>query len=114
LTEAYSEHGLTYNSSKTADIMIAFSGVTPSDNSNTTGIGFVGTPGCVIFDNGYSTNAETVQHEVGHNYGLNHCQDETGSEYGDSDCVMTEVGFGYIGEFCTGHHDEWEDNKYKY
>lgn len=107
LNEAYSEHGLTYNGNQTAEMMIAFSGVTPSDNSNITGVAYVGLPYLVVFDNGYSMNSETLQHECGHTYGLNHCESEAGSSYGDSACVMTAYGFGNIDQFCTGHYAEW-------
>ncbi|WDV45637.1 M12 family metallo-peptidase [Clostridiaceae bacterium M8S5] len=108
LDEAYDEHG-----TGGADLMIAFSGRKPSDAS-VAGMGYLGEPGCIIFDNGYNINAETVQHEVGHNYGLSHCQDESDPSYDGSNCVMTATGFGYIGKFCTGHYNQWYSNKSKY
>lgn len=114
LDEAKSNHGLTYNGSLTAEMMIAFSGVTPSDDPYITGIANVGAPYLVVFDNGYDINAETTQHEVGHTYSLMHCESEIGSSYGDKDCVMTSVGFGYIDKLCTGHYTEWENNANKY
>lgn len=108
LSEAKSEHGLTYSGSKTVDVMIAFSGVTPSDNSNITGVAYRSQPYTTIFDNGYSTNAETTQHESGHMYGMRHCEEEPGTGYDGSNCVMTAYGFGYIGSFCDGHYDDWD------
>lgn len=113
LWEARSEHGLTYNGNLTAEMMIAFSGVSPSDDSNITGVGYMNQPYLIVFDNGYSMNAETTQHECGHTYGLAHCEDE-GSGYGDKGCVMTAVGFGHIGTFCTGHENEWSSSSNKY
>lgn len=110
LEEAFDEHGLTYDDTETADIMIAFSGETPSDDSSITGVTYFSYPYSTIFDNGYSMNAETTQHEAGHMYALNHCEDESGSEYDGSNCVMTEAGFGHIGDFCDGHYDDWENN----
>lgn len=108
LSEARSKHGLTYNSSQTADLMIAFSGVTPTNNSLITGSAYVSQPYTTIFDNGFSMNAETVQHEAGHMYGALHCHDESGSGYDGSDCVMTAEGFGNIDRFCNGHRRDWD------
>lgn len=113
LNEARNEHGLNYAGSKKADVMIAFSGRTPSDNSGITGIATLGNAYSAVFDNGYSTNAETTQHEAGHMYGLRHDQDESGSNYGGS-CVMTATGFGFIDRFDAGHRADWAAAKNKY
>lgn len=107
LNDARNKHGSTYNGNQKADIMIAFSGLKPSDNSNIAGIATLGNPYSTIFDNGYSTNAETTQHEAGHMYGLRHDEEESGSNYVGKTCVMTAVGFGFIDRFCKGHHADW-------
>lgn len=114
LNDARNKHGLTYNGNQKADIMIAFSGLKPSDNSNIAGIATLGNPYSTIFDNGYSTNAETTQHEAGHMYGLRHDEEESGSNYDGKNCVMTAVGFGFIDRFCKGHHADWYAARNKY
>lgn len=99
LNEVISEWGLRDN----AKIMIAFTG---RSGGNTMGIGKVGSGYALIFDNGYEYNRETVQHETGHCYGLDHC-------YGDN-CVMTAYGMGHIDTICSRHNSDWNNARTKY
>ncbi len=61
----------------------------------------------MILDHQYEDNRETVQHEVGHAYGLRHIN-------GDNNCVMTARGMGHIDTICSTHERQWRNNKNKY
>lgn len=93
-----------------AKLMVAFSG---RDNPDVYGVAYLNTPHCLIFDNGYEYNRETVQHETGHCYGLDHCQEECSSSC-TANCVMTESGMGYIDKICSEHNTKWNNAKNKY
>lgn len=87
-----------------AKLMVAFTG---RDGGNTMGIVTdIGDPYALIFNKGYEYNRETVQHETGHCYGLEHC-------FGDN-CVMTAYGMGHINTLCSDHADEWYDARNNY
>lgn len=98
--EAKNEWGLTNG----AKLMIAFSG---RNLSYTGDIIENGKPYAIIINKGYITNAESVQHETGHCYGLGHRQN-------DNNCVMAESGTGNIDKICTTHNNKWNNNKNKY
>lgn len=89
-----------------AKLMIAFTGRKMSDGTMGEVLK-IGSPYAVIVNSGYADNSETVQHETGHCYGLKHRDN-------DSDCVMTAVGMGHIGEICSYHNNQWKSNKNKY
>lgn len=67
----------------------------------------IGKPYAIIINNGYTDNAETIQHETGHCYGLKHIKN-------DNKCVMTAVGMGHIGQICSTHNSQWKSKKSKY
>lgn len=99
--EAKNEWGLTDG----ASLMIAFTG---KNSGSTMGrVYSIGQPYILILDHQYEDNRETVQHEVGHAYGLRHIQ-------GDNNCVMTAVGMGHIDTICSEHEQQWRRNKNKY
>ena len=101
VAEAKDEWGLTDG----ATLMIAFTG---KNDGNTMGIVYdIGVPYVLILDHQYEDNRETVQHEVGHAYGLRH-------RNGDNNCVMTDIGMGHIDTICSTHEQQWENNKNKY
>lgn len=101
VAEAKNEWGLTNG----ASLMIAFTG---KNDGNTMGIvDAIGDPYVLILDHQYEYNRETVQHEVGHAYGLRH-------RSGDNNCVMTAVGMGHIDTICSTHEQQWRNNKNKY
>ena len=100
--EAKSEWGLKDG----AKLMIAFTGRKMSDGTMGQ-VSEIGKPYVIIINNGYNDNAETVQHEVGHCYGLKHREN-------DPNCVMTAIGMGHIGQICSTHNNTWNKNKNKY
>lgn len=104
LDSAKDKFGLTYNGTKSADIMMAFSG---TKFGTTTGIAYVGAPYGCMFDSGYDQNAKSCQHEFGHTYGLRH---HTGSD----SCVMKQGGPEYIDHLCSTHKNQWNNAKNKY
>ncbi len=80
-----------------ATLMIAFTG---KHDGYTVGIvDAIGDPYVLVLDHQYEYNRETVQHEVGHAYGLRHIS-------GDYDCVMTAVGMGHIDTICSQHETQ--------
>lgn len=99
--EAKNEWGLTDG----ADIMIAFTG---KKYGTTMGrVSEIGQPYIIILDHQFEYNRETVQHEVGHSYGLKHFD----YDYG---CVMISTGMGHIDTLCPAHEQEWNSKRYKY
>lgn len=64
-----------------------------------------GGPKVLIFASTYNSEAETIQHEIGHTYNLNHCK---------KDCVMRASGFGYLNKFCSAHKKKWKSNRKYY
>ena len=52
----------------------------------------------MIFPSTYKSEVETVQHEIGHTYNLDHC---------NKACVMKASGFGYLNKVCGVHGDWW-------
>ncbi len=107
--DARIKFGLTYNGNKTADLMMAFCGTLFQNSSGqlTLGMGAIGKPYACVFNDGYSQNAKTCQHEAGHTYGL---YDHTGS----GTCVMKQGGPDDIDTLCTSHETQWRSSKNKY
>ena len=95
-----------YHTANSSEMIVAFSGRQPS---GVAGISYLGKesggPRVLIFASTYESEAETVQHEIGHTYGLNHCSDN---------CVMKASGFGYINHFCSKHKKQWKKNRTYY
>jgi len=95
-----------YKVSKKIDMIIGFSGKKPAHIAGITYIGKInGGPRILIFASSYETEAETVQHEIGHTYDLIHCEKK---------CVMTSQGFGYLNKFCSAHLKKWNKNRKYY
>lgn len=92
--------------SGSTDMIVGISGRKPK---NTAGISYLGKvsggPRVLIFATTYKSEAETVQHEIGHTYDLEHC---------NSNCVMTAAGFGYLNKYCAKHRKEWNKNRKYY
>lgn len=110
LNDAITDHGLTYNKSLTADIMMAFSGANTTTSTSTTfGItSALNAPYACIFDHDYNQNAKSCQHEFGHTYGLGHCSDT---------CVMKQgwdLNWTLFEHLCTDHWDDWDTAKSNY
>lgn len=81
------------------DMIVGLSGRKPKD---TAGIAYKGKieggPRVLIFPSTYKSEVETVQHEIGHTYNLEHC---------NKACVMKASGFGYLNKVCGVHGDWW-------
>lgn len=101
VAEAKNEWGLTDG----ATLMIAFTG--KNDGNKMGRVYDIGVPYVLILDHQYEDNRETVQHEVGHAYGLEHRD-------GDNNCVMIDIGMGHIDTICSTHEQQWKNNKNKY
>ncbi|MDR0324606.1 MAG: zinc-dependent metalloprotease [Oscillospiraceae bacterium] len=98
-------HGLTYGSGQQASLMIAFT--VRSINPN--GIAWLNQPYALIKDlQNLNRNSKTVQHEVGHAYGLGECSLSSG-------CVMIPNGIAtFFGQLCSSHWNTWNSNKNRY
>jgi len=111
IDDAIADHGLTYNGTQTADIMMAFSGADAVSGSSTVfGVTYTGDPYACMFDNGYTQNCKSCQHEFGHTYGLGH-------HTGTGACVMKQgwdLNWDNFEHLCTTHWDAWDDAKNNY
>lgn len=89
ISEAKLEHG-----KGGYDMMIAF-----SDQGNFSGIAHVGTPYCLVFDNGSTNNKKICQHEVGHCYGCSHSNGHSAA------CIMNDTSafYSYFDMWCSSH-----------
>ncbi len=93
-----------------ATLMVAFSGKTFYDNDDNKimwQVTEIWEPYAVVFDWGYTNNTETLQHEVGHSYGLRHRNN-------DDNCVMTATWMWHLDQICNTHKKQWKENKNKY
>ena len=102
---------VTNHGTGNADIMIAFAGPIYDSLLGGTGYGITphnGQPYCVIFDHGYNQNCKSAQHEVGHTYGLAHC---------NNTCVMQQgedVNWNLFEHLCSEHYSLWNAAKNNY
>lgn len=93
-----------------ADIMLAFAGPI-FDTASSAGYGMtsaIGEPYCIVFDHGFDQNCKSALHEVGHAYGLDHCE---------STCVMkqgADTNKQLFNAICNDHKTKWEKAKNKY
>ncbi len=88
------------------DMIVGLSGRQPDGVAGITYVGKVsGGPKVLIFESSYNSEAETIQHEIGHTYDLNHCK---------KSCVMKSSGFGYLNKFCASHKKKWKANRKYY
>ncbi len=91
------------------DLMIAFAGpIVDTENKATFGVAFNGRPFSLIFDHRYNQNCKSTQHEIGHTYGLKHCNDT---------CVMKsgwDDDWELFDHLCSSHEQQWNKNKNKY
>lgn len=95
-----------YKPGKKADMIVALSGKNPQHIAGITYMGQIsGGARVLVFASTFEAEAETVQHEIGHTYNLNHC---------NRSCVMTGEGFGYINKFCPDHKKQWKTNRTYY
>lgn len=91
-----------------ADIMLAFAGYIESEGEFIGGISLLGSPYAAVFDHGYYQNCKSAQHELGHTYGLNHC---------NSVCVMKageDPNWSYFEHLCSTHNSQWENSSGMY
>ena len=92
--------------SGSTDMIVGLSGRDPEGVAGMSYVGKVkGGPKVLIFASSYNSEAETVQHEIGHAYDLEHCK---------SNCVMKASGFGNLNKFCSKHKREWKNNRKYY
>lgn len=117
LNAAINSHGLTYNGTQTADLMVAFSGINPEtviDGETYIYYGMaddIPADCAIIFDYGLSANAYNVQHETGHLYGLHHHDDDVLPFPTNPVCVMNSgILTTNYNNLCTPHYEQWEDN----
>lgn len=95
-----------YKPGKKADMVVAFSGKKPKYIAGITYIGKIAEgPRILVFASSYNSETETVQHEIGHTYSLNHC---------NKHCVMAGEGFGYLNKFCKVHKKHWKETRTYY
>lgn len=88
------------------DMIIGLSGRDPKGVAGISYVGKVkGGPKVLVFASTYNSEAETIQHEIGHTYDLSHCKNK---------CVMKSSGFGYLNKFCSGHKKKWKSNRKYY
>lgn len=103
----YDDFAERYKASENYDMIVGLSGRRP--DGNTAGMSYLGKveggPRVIVFSTTYNSEAETIQHEIGHTYGLKHCE---------NDCVMKASGFGYLNKFCSKHKKEWKENRKYY
>ena len=91
---------------KNIDMIVGLSGRDPKGVAGISYVGKVkGGPRVLVFASTYNSEAETIQHEIGHTYDLNHCKNK---------CVMKSSGFGYLNKFCSGHKKKWKSNRKYY
>jgi len=113
LADAISDHGLTYNGSLTADIMVAFSGKT-ANNGVVGRVNQIGDNYAIVFDRNYNANSYNVQHETGHLYQLRHHDDtNAGLNFpANPVCVMNQgLNMSNFDNLCTPHKNQWDTNK---
>ena len=108
------KQGLKYTAdgtTKTADVAIGFSAVveTNASGDRVAGRSKYEKPYACILDRG-SRNAESLQHESGHMYGLA----RTSNQHCPNDCVMTAKSWGYINKFCDSCKPYWLEHADKY
>ena len=83
--------------------MIAFTGQT---NCSYAGWGSVGQPYALVIDHGATNNKKVARHEIGHNYGMQHCTNS---------CFMngTSSFYSNYDTICTSHDthmsNHWDD-----
>ncbi len=91
------------------DLMIAFAGpIVDTEDRAIFGVAFNGKPFSLIFDHDYNQNCKSTQHEVGHTYGLQHC---------NNTCVMrpgSDNNWELFDHLCSSHEQQWNKNKNKY
>lgn len=88
------------------DMLVGLSGREPKGVAGISYLGKVkGGPKVLVFASTYNSEAETIQHEIGHTYNLNHC---------NKNCVMKSSGFGYINKFCSSYKKKWKSNRKYY
>lgn len=98
-----------YNNNGTAayaDMIVGFTAITDGQIAGRT---YLNQPYSVILDRG-SRNGESLQHEIGHMYGLA----RTADGHCPNDCVMTASGWGHINDFCNSCATYWSANANKY
>lgn len=92
-----------------ADLMIAFAGpIADTSQYSYFGIAYVGHPYAVVYDHNYNQNCKSAQHEVGHTYGLSHCENT---------CVMKQgwdTSWTLFEHLCSTHKTQWSNAKNKY
>lgn len=103
-----------------ADIMLAFAGYLDAytygqaaeeesnEDNNSCEDADSGEPYCIIYDNGREQNCKSAQHEIGHTYGLKHCE--------GTNCVMNQgKENGHLfGNLCDRHVAKWGMNSDNY
>ena len=113
LSNAISSHGITYNGSKKADLMVAFADI--SANGNIVGrANAIGGQYAIVFHTNDAGNAYNVQHETGHLYKLRHHDDPSAGMSFPSNpvCIMNQgLSSSNFGHLCTPHYNQWKSNK---
>lgn len=102
----YKDFAEKYKVSGKIDMIVGLSGQNPKGVAGISYVGKVeGGPRVLVFASTYDSEAETIQHEIGHTYDLEHCE---------KDCVMKTSGFGYLNKFCKSHKKQWNNNRKYY
>ena len=98
LDEAISEHGLNGN-----DYMMAFTG----QDYSVGGLGRVGEEYCLVINQNVTANHKVARHEIGHTYGLSHC---------NANCLMNSgtIFYDYYDVLCDSHYNTWQSKWDKY
>lgn len=102
----YNDFVKKYKVSGNVDMIVGLSGQKPKGVAGISYVGKVkGGPRVLVFASTYNSEAETIQHEIGHTYDLEHC---------NNNCVMKASGFGYLNKFCAKHKKKWNNNRKYY
>lgn len=104
-TLLYELRDSNYLTNESKDDMVI--GFTKKASGNTLGIGFIGAPYSLVCSTVYNTDIQTAQHEGGHNYDLNHCNNP-------KCCLYPYSDIDNIGRFCSPHKSQWKQNRKMY
>ena len=102
LGQLYSKYNV--NKDKNVDVVVGF---TRKRQGSILGIGYIGYPYALVCSTVYKTDVQTAQHETGHNYKLQHCNNKK--------CTMYPYSYQEnINRLCTKHQKQWNNNRKLY
>lgn len=102
LIQLYSKYNVS--KSKNVDVVVGF---TRKRQGDVIGIGYIGLPYALVCSTVYKTDIQTAQHETGHNYKLQHCNNRK--------CTMYPYSYQEnVNKLCEKHQKQWKNNRKLY